>query len=94
VVKLQLAEAQQRVASLNGKMVDLCIRHEEAVDDANEVGEKLLAFFEHACKDQEEAQKVKDEHDELSRATGQLQSELMSIRCERERALGERDEAR
>jgi uncharacterized protein (DUF3084 family) len=37
---------------------------------------------------------VKNEHDELLRALGQFQSELRSIRHEREQALGERDEAR
>jgi hypothetical protein len=72
VAKARLAEAQQRVADLSGEMVDLRIRHEEAVSDAKEVGEKLLALVERARKDQEEAQKVKDEHDELSWATGQF----------------------
>jgi uncharacterized protein (DUF3084 family) len=37
---------------------------------------------------------VKNERDELLRASLQFQSELKSIRCEREHALGERDEAR
>jgi uncharacterized protein (DUF3084 family) len=37
---------------------------------------------------------VKSEHDELLRASGQFQSELESIRHEREHALGEHDEAR
>jgi hypothetical protein len=36
------------------------------------VGEKRLAFMSMLAKDQEEAQKVKDERDELSRATEQL----------------------
>jgi hypothetical protein len=62
-------EAQQRVAGLSGKKVDLRIRHEEVVIDAKEAGEKLLALVEHARKDQEEAQKVKDDRDELLTAT-------------------------
>jgi hypothetical protein len=37
---------------------------------------------------------VKVEHDELLRASGQFQSDLGSIRREREHALEERDEAR
>jgi hypothetical protein len=41
VVKPRLAEAQQRVASLSGKLADLHIRHEEAVADAKEVGEAI-----------------------------------------------------
>jgi hypothetical protein len=46
-----LAEAQQRVACLSGEMVDLRIRHEEAVADAKDAGEKLLALVERARKD-------------------------------------------
>jgi hypothetical protein len=53
------------VADLNGEMVDLRIRHEEAVTDAKETGEKLLALIKHARKVQEEAQKVKNKRDEL-----------------------------
>jgi choline kinase len=53
-------------------MADLHIRHEEAVTDATEEREKLLALVERAHKDQEEAQKVKDERNELLRAAGQL----------------------
>jgi hypothetical protein len=53
------------VADLNGEMADLRIRHEEAVTDSKETGEKLLALIERARKDQEEAQKVKNESDEL-----------------------------
>jgi glycerol-3-phosphate cytidylyltransferase-like family protein len=53
-------------------MVDLHIRHEEAVTDAKEVGEKLLALIEHTRKDQEEAQKVKNERDELLWASRQF----------------------
>jgi uncharacterized coiled-coil DUF342 family protein len=82
------------VADLSGEIVDLHIRHEEAVTDAKEVGEKLLALIERARKDQEEAQKVKNERDELLRALGQFQSELGSIRREHEQAPGKRDEAR
>jgi hypothetical protein len=41
------------------------IRYDEAVTDAKESGEKLATLIERVCKDQEEAQKVKSEHDEL-----------------------------
>jgi uncharacterized protein (DUF3084 family) len=58
------------------------------------MGEKLLALIEHVRKDQEEAQKVKSECDELLQALERFQSELESIRREREHALGEHDEAR
>jgi hypothetical protein len=88
-----IVEAQQRVADLSGKIVDLCIRHEEAVTDAKDAGEKLLALIKHAHKDQVEAQKVKVEHDELLWASGQFQSDLGSIRREHEHALDECDEA-
>jgi hypothetical protein len=50
----------------NNEMADLCIRYDEAVTDAKESGEKLVALIEHTHRDQEEAQKVKSEHDELS----------------------------
>jgi uncharacterized protein (DUF3084 family) len=91
---VRLAEAQQRVADLIGEMADLHIRHEEAVTDAKEAGEKLLALIEHARKDQEEAQKLKNERDELLRASRYFQSELGSIRREREQAPGKRNKAR
>jgi hypothetical protein len=58
------------MAHLNSEVVDLRIHHEEAVTNAMETGEKLLALIEHARKDQEEAQKVKSECDELSWASG------------------------
>jgi hypothetical protein len=54
------------MANLNKEMVDLCIRYDEAVTSAKESGEKLVALIEHAHKDQEETQKVKSKHDELS----------------------------
>jgi hypothetical protein len=41
------------VAGLSGEMADLHIRHEEAVTDAKETGEKLLSLIKHARKDQE-----------------------------------------
>jgi glycerol-3-phosphate cytidylyltransferase-like family protein len=72
MAEVWLAEAQQWVASLKGEMADLHICHEEAVTNAKDAGEKLLGLVKHAHKDQEEAQKVKDERDELSRATGQF----------------------
>jgi hypothetical protein len=53
------------MADLNGEMADLRICHEEAVTDAKEIGEKLLALIECTQKDQEEAQKVKSEREEL-----------------------------
>jgi hypothetical protein len=54
------------MAVLHNKMADLRIRYDEAVTDAKESGEKLAALIERTCKDQEEAQKVKSERDELS----------------------------
>jgi hypothetical protein len=62
----QLVESQKRMAALHNKMVDLRIRYDEAVTNAKESGEKLAALIECTCKDQEEAQKVKSERDELS----------------------------
>jgi hypothetical protein len=59
-----------------------------------ELGEKLVALLERTRKDQEKAQKVKSEHDELSQASERFQIELDSVCREREHALGERDEAR
>jgi hypothetical protein len=53
-------------------MADLCIRHEEAITDAKDSWEKFLALVERAHKDQEEAQKVKNECDELLWASGQF----------------------
>jgi uncharacterized membrane protein len=61
-----LMEAQKRMAALHNKMMDLRIRYDEVVTNAKESGEKLVALIEHAHKDQEEAQKVKSEHDKLS----------------------------
>jgi hypothetical protein len=58
------------MADLNGEMADLRICHEEAVTDAKEIGEKLLALIECTQKDQEEAQKVKSEREELLWALG------------------------
>jgi hypothetical protein len=72
------------VAGLSSEMVDPRIRHEEAVIDAKEAGEKLLALIERARKDQEEAQKMKDKRNELLWVAGQFQFELGSIRHERE----------
>jgi chromosome segregation ATPase len=89
-----LAEAQRKMADLNSEMVDLCIRYDETVTNAKETREKLLALIERACKDQQEAQKVKSERDELLQASERFQTELESIRHEHEHALGEREEAR
>jgi predicted ATP-grasp superfamily ATP-dependent carboligase len=50
----------------NNEMADLRIHYDKAVTDAKESGEKLAALIERARKDQEEAQKVKSERDELS----------------------------
>jgi allophanate hydrolase subunit 1 len=63
---VRLAEAQQKMADLNRDMADLRIHYDEAVIDAKESGEKLVALIERARKDQEKAQKVKRERDELS----------------------------
>jgi hypothetical protein len=57
------------MANLNRDMVDLRIRYDEAVTDAKESGKKLVALIERTRKDQEEAQKVKSEHHELSQAS-------------------------
>ena len=43
------------MAGLSAEMLDLRIRHEEAVADTKEAREKLLALAECARKDQEEA---------------------------------------
>jgi hypothetical protein len=83
MAEARLVEAQQRVADLSSEMVDPRIRHEEAVIDAKEAGEKLLALVGRARKDQEEAQKIKDEHNKLLWVPGQFQFELRSIRHER-----------
>jgi hypothetical protein len=50
------------MTNLNRDLLDLRIRYDEVVTDAKESGEKLVALIEHARKDQEEAQKVKSEH--------------------------------
>jgi hypothetical protein len=57
------------MAVLNNEMADLRICYDEAVIDANELREKLVSHIERAHKDQEEAQKVKSEHDELLQAS-------------------------
>jgi allophanate hydrolase subunit 1 len=54
---------------VSSSLADLCIHYDEMVTDAKESREKLVALIEHTRKDQEEAQKVKSEHDELSRAS-------------------------
>jgi hypothetical protein len=64
--KAWLVEAQQRMANLNREMANLWMCYDEAVIDAKESGEKVVALIEHARKDQEEAQKVKSERDVLS----------------------------
>jgi hypothetical protein len=74
-------------------MVDLRIRYDEAVTDAKESGEKLVALIERTRKDQEEAQKVKSEHDEQLQALDRFQTEHDSVYHEHEHALGERNEA-
>jgi uncharacterized phage infection (PIP) family protein YhgE len=60
------------MAALHNEMADLRIRYDEAVTNAKESGEKLAALIERAHKDQEEAQKVKSECDELSQTSKQL----------------------
>jgi hypothetical protein len=57
------------MAVLNNEMADLHIRYDEAVIDANELRKKLVSQIERAHMDQEEAQKVKSEHDELLQAS-------------------------
>jgi hypothetical protein len=54
------------MVALHNEMVDLRIRYDEAVTVAKELGERLVALVEHTHRDQEEAQKVKSERDELS----------------------------
>jgi hypothetical protein len=39
------------MTDLNNRIADLYICYDEAVTDAKEVGEKLLALIEHAHKD-------------------------------------------
>jgi hypothetical protein len=51
VAEAWLAEGRRKMADLNNRMADLCIRYDEAVTDAKEAGEKLLALVEHARKD-------------------------------------------
>lgn len=60
------------MVNLSSEMANLRIQHEEAVADAKDTREKLFVVIKHAHKDQEEAQKVKEKRDELSRATGQF----------------------
>jgi uncharacterized coiled-coil DUF342 family protein len=52
--------------TLHNEMADLYIRYDEVVTIAKELGERLVALIEHTHRDQEEAQKVKSERDELS----------------------------
>jgi hypothetical protein len=61
---------------------------------AKESGEKLVALVGCDHRDQEEAQNVKSERDELSQASKQLQADLDSICLEREHALSERRPAK
>jgi Tfp pilus assembly protein PilN len=82
------------MAALHDEMVDLRIRYDEAVTVAKESGARLAALIEHAHSDQEEAQKVKSQRNDLSQVSKQLQADLDFIRLARERALGEHDEAR
>jgi uncharacterized phage infection (PIP) family protein YhgE len=65
-------KAQKKMATLHNEMADLRIRYDEAVADAKESREKLAALIKRALKDQDEAQKVKSMHDELSQASKQL----------------------
>lgn len=67
-----LAETRQQVAKLCGEVVDLYIQNKEAAANAKEVGEKLLALLDHSHKDEEVAQKVKAERDELLRTVKRL----------------------
>jgi hypothetical protein len=65
-VEAWLVEAQKRTATLHNELADFHIRYDEAVTITKESGEKLVALIERAHRDQEEAQKVKSERDELS----------------------------
>jgi hypothetical protein len=58
------------MASLNRDMADLRILYDEAVSNAKESGGKLVALVERARKDQEEAQNMESERDELVWASG------------------------
>jgi hypothetical protein len=51
------------------EMVVLRICYDKAIADAKESGEKLVTFIEHMHREQEEAQKVKSERNELSQAS-------------------------
>jgi hypothetical protein len=57
------------MAALNNEMADLHICYDEAVTVAKESREKLAPLIEHAHRDQEEAQMVKSERDELPQAS-------------------------
>jgi Tfp pilus assembly protein PilN len=68
----RLVEAQKKMVVCNNEMADLRIRYDKAVTNAKESGEKLVALIKHTRKDQEEAQKVKSERDELLQASKQF----------------------
>jgi chromosome segregation ATPase len=87
-------EAQQRAIGLGSELADLRIRHQEAVAKAQEAGEKLVEILDRTHKDEEEAQKVREERDWLTLVVEELRYSLGTIRGEREHALGEWDEAR
>jgi hypothetical protein len=69
MVEAWLAVAQKRMVALHNEMVDLHIHCDEAVTVAKESGKKLAALTKHTRRDQEEAQKVRRERDELSQAS-------------------------
>jgi hypothetical protein len=74
--------------------VDLRVHHQEVIADAHEAREKLVEVFNRTRKDEEEALKVREEHDRLTLVVKELRSNLKIIRGEREHTLRERDKAR
>jgi hypothetical protein len=75
-------------------LAKLRIRYQEAVANAQEVSEKLVEVLDRTRKDEEEAQKVREERDRLMLVVEELRSSLGTVRGEREHALGEQDKAR
>jgi uncharacterized coiled-coil DUF342 family protein len=94
VVEAQLAETRHRVVGLGSELADLRIRHQEVIADIKEAWEKLVEVFDRTHKDGEEAQKVREERDQLTLVVEELWSSVMTVHGKREHALGERDEAR
>jgi chromosome segregation ATPase len=94
VAEVQLAESRQRAVGLGSELADLRICYQEVIANAQEAGEKLVEVLDRTRKDEEEAQKVREERDQLTLVIEELRSSLRTVRGEREHALREQDEAR